>query len=251
MEQGRPQRFSDYVVYVDESGDHSLSSVNPQNPVFALAFCIFDKSNYISAVVPAFQRLKFDFWGHDCVVLHSHEIRKSSGDFNILLNATTRALFFERLNQAIAAAPFTVIAAAIDKNKLLSRYAKPASPYELALGFCMERLQRWLMDRTASDSATFVMVECRGRKEDGALELEFRRIADGQNQVGKMPNLDVRFMDKRHNSTGLQIADLVAHPISRHVIDPTQPNRAYDIVKSKFRKGPGGIEVGYGLKVFP
>ena len=55
-----------------------------------------------------------------------------------------------------------------------------------------------------------------------------------------MPNLAIRFMDKKHNSTGLQIADLIAHPIARHVIDPDQPNRAFDIVRPKFRRGAGG-----------
>jgi len=87
----------------------------------------------------------------------------------------------------------------------------------------------------------------RGRE----LELEFRRICDGNNAVGKMPNLDIRFMDKKHNSTGLQLADLVAHPIGRHVIKPDQANRAYDVLKPKFRKGSWGKIEGYGLKIFP
>ena len=30
--------FSDYIVYVDESGDHSLKSVNPEFPVFVNIF---------------------------------------------------------------------------------------------------------------------------------------------------------------------------------------------------------------------
>ena len=66
-----------------------------------------------------------------------------------------------------------------------------------------------------------------------------------------MPNLDIRFMDKKHNSTGLQLADLVAHPIGRHAIDPDQPNRAFDILKPKFRRGPAGLVKGFGLKIFP
>lgn len=31
------RRFSDYVVYVDESGDHSLASIDRDFPVFVLA----------------------------------------------------------------------------------------------------------------------------------------------------------------------------------------------------------------------
>lgn len=99
--------FGDYIVYVDESGDHSLTSINPQNPVFTLVFCIVEKTVYRDVIVPSFQKLKFDFWGHDCVILHSHEIRKARGDFNILLNPTTRADFVLRLNEAVESLPFT------------------------------------------------------------------------------------------------------------------------------------------------
>ena len=77
----------------DESGDHSLTSINPQNPVFVLVFCVFKKSDFIDVAVPAIQKLKFRFWGHDAIVLHGHEIRKRHGDFNILLNAERRADF--------------------------------------------------------------------------------------------------------------------------------------------------------------
>ena len=90
--------FSDFVVYADESGDHSLTSINPQNPVFVLAFCVFEKRAYIETVVPMVQQLKFDFFGHDCVVLHGHEIRKAHGEFRVLLNAEARQKFMERIN---------------------------------------------------------------------------------------------------------------------------------------------------------
>lgn len=232
--------YSEYIVYIDESGDHGLTNINPDHPVFALAFCVVEKAKYIEKIVPAFQRFKFDFWGHDSIVLHGHEIRKATGDFNILLNPNTRASFIDRVTQLIGDAEFTLIAAVIDKAKHVKKYSDPADPYSIALGFCMERLQRFLIDKGQANVQTHLQVECRGKTEDAKLELEFRRICDGQNAVGKMQNLEIRFMDKKHNSTGLQLADLVAHPIGRHVIKPDQPNRAYDALKSKFRASPNG-----------
>lgn len=162
----------------------------------------------------------------------------------------------DRVNGLIADAPFTVIAAAIDKQRHVQRYVNPGNPYEIALTFCMERLQRWLGERRQTDRTTHLIVEKRGRTEDDTLELEFRRIIAGQNQVGRsplgaMPNLDIRFMDKKHNSTGLQLADLMAQPIARHVIAPSQPNRAYELIAPKFRRSETGQVNGYGLKIFP
>jgi hypothetical protein len=218
--------FSDYIVYADESGDHSLTSINPQNPVFVLAFCIFEKRPYYETIVPTVQRLKFDFWGHDCVVLHSHEIRKAHGDFNVLQNAHIRMAFMERVNELMGTLPFTIIAAAIDKQRHVRRYSDPANPYEIALTFCMERLQHWLREHGQDNKLTHLIVERRGRTEDAMLELEFRRIAQGRNQVGQMPNLDIRFMDKKHNSAGLQLADLMAHPIGTVPMSSSSQNFA-------------------------
>ena len=46
MTQSSPQPFSDYVVYVDESGDHGLKSMDKTYPIFVLAFCVFNKQQY-------------------------------------------------------------------------------------------------------------------------------------------------------------------------------------------------------------
>jgi hypothetical protein len=32
--------FSDYVIYADESGDHSLTKIDPIYPVFVLCLCL-------------------------------------------------------------------------------------------------------------------------------------------------------------------------------------------------------------------
>ena len=50
--QSTPGRFSDYVVYVDESGDHSLASINPDFPVFVLALCVIHKRHYAKRSFP-------------------------------------------------------------------------------------------------------------------------------------------------------------------------------------------------------
>jgi Protein of unknown function (DUF3800) len=231
--------FSDLIVYADESGDHGIRTINPENPVFVLAFCLFDKQDYMTSVVPAVMQFKFDTWGHDAVIFHSHEIRKQRGAFSILRDATRRQPFIERMNVLLGAAPFSVVAAAIDKTKLTAR---TSHPYDLALTSCMERLQRVLIAKGQADRRTVIVVERRGKAEDDELELTFRRVADGANAVGPMPNLDICFMPKSHNSTGLQIADLVAHPIARHVIKPDQPNKAFEVVAPKL-VSPGSLTV--------
>lgn len=231
--------YSDYIVYVDESGDHSLTSIDPQFPVFALTFCIFEKTAYMGTVVPRIQQIKFEFWGNDSVIMHEADIRKSSGPFNILLNATTRARFYERMNATIEGAPFEIVAAVIDKERLNGRYVRPRNPYEVALLLCMERLHECLMGHGQAGRIVHVVFEGRGKQEDRDLELEFRKIAANQGGWGwrETDFSAIRyvpvFTKKDANSSGLQLADLTARPIALRTLRPFQGNRAFDRIAPK------------------
>ena len=44
--------YSDFIIYVDESGDHSLDSIDRDYPVFVLDFCIFRNDHYAATVAP-------------------------------------------------------------------------------------------------------------------------------------------------------------------------------------------------------
>ncbi|MEO1203974.1 MAG: DUF3800 domain-containing protein [Pseudomonadota bacterium] len=93
-------------------------------------------------------------------------------------------------------------------------------------------------------------MEQRGKVEDDELELDFRRVVQGDNRWGQLP-FDIRFASKQVNSTGLQLADLVARPIGRRVLNPDQENRAYGIIRPKIRTSPEGRRRGWGIKAFP
>lgn len=157
----------------------------------------------------------------------------------------------EGLNRLIEAADFTIIAAVIDEARLTDRYQRPGNPYEIALTFCMERAYAFLKERDEQQKVTHIVLEKRGKREDEQLELAFRRICDGENRWGPLNSLSIVFADKKTNSAGLQLADLTARPIGRHVINESQPNRAWDILAAKLRRNPLGKVEGWGLKSFP
>ena len=100
------------------------------------------------------------------------------------------------------------------------------------------------------------MVECRGNKEDKELELEFRRICDGNNRLGIPLPFEVIFSDKKVMSSGLQLADLVARPIGLKTLRPEQENRAFEVLEPKFycdggRENVGNGFQGVGMKIYP
>ena len=232
--------FSDYIVFVDESGNHGLSSIDPEFPVFALAFCVVAKADYTNRIVPAFQNFKFRYWGHDAVVLHEREIRKEEGPFGFLrTDLGQRESFHADLATLMTDAPITIIASVIDKNRLRDRYVSPFNPYEIALHFCLEHLFDFLLRCGEEGKQVHVILECRGRQEDRELELEFRRISQENQQFGYQQRDFTRFgfepifARKSVNSTGLQLADLVARPIALNTVRPDQPNRAMGIIQGK------------------
>lgn len=46
-------RYSDFIIYVDESGDHGMQTLDPNYPMFVLAFCVFHKGHYCERVIPS------------------------------------------------------------------------------------------------------------------------------------------------------------------------------------------------------
>jgi hypothetical protein len=248
-------RFSNFIVYVDESGDHGMQTVDSNYPIFVLAFCIFYKGHYSDRVVPALEKFKFNNFGHDIVILHEREIRKETGPFKFA-NEAGKLSFLDGLSNIIEHSNFILISCVIDKMRLGSRVAEADNPYHLALGFCLETLHEFLIEKNQDAKKTHVVFECRGKKEDKDLELEFRRVCDGSNKLGIQLPFEIIFADKKANSSGLQLADLVARPVGLSVLKPQQENRAFEILKRKFYCSGGRVGVGsgyenWGLKVFP
>jgi len=250
------RRFSDYVVYVDESGDHSLASIDRDYPVFVLALCVFHKRHYAEKIIPAVEKLKFNYFGHDSVVLHEHEIRKQKGDFVFLSHLPTRKQFMVELSAIMDASNFVLIACVVDKHSLRRSEGADSNPYHLALGQCLEALRDFLAEKSQEQFKTHMVVECRGKKEDAELELEFRRFCDGENPGNHLLPFDIVFADKKTNLAGLQLADLVARPIGLSYVRPGQANLAFEALKPKFfcdggRKNAGCGYENVGLMIYP
>ncbi len=243
--------YGDYIVFVDESGDHGLQSIDPHYPIFVLAFAVFAKHDYANVCVPDLLQFKFRYFGHAQTILHEHDIKKAKGPFRILVDSSRRASFLADLGSLIERVPFTLVAVAIHKAALKEKYITPSNPYALAMEYGLERVCALLEEKGQTGRLTHVIFECRGRKEDLELEVEFRRVTGGGNATCSRVPLEIVMTDKKSVSAGLEIADLVARPIGLHVLRPEQPNRTWPVIEPKFRRGRNGRLDGIGLKCFP
>lgn len=144
----------------------------------------------------------------------------------------------------------------IDKIKLKQKYITPRNPYELALEFNLERLYKFLAEYKQQDRLTHICIESRDQKSNQRIEESFKNIKSGKNWFNKCFPFEIKFTDKRTNSTGLQLADLVAEPIRSQHLRPHKINPNFMSLKHKFyckggRDFTGSNFKGYGLKVFP
>ncbi|MDP3122559.1 DUF3800 domain-containing protein [Polynucleobacter sp.] len=252
--------LSNYLVFVDESGSPSMGNIDPDYPLFVLAFLIAKKTDYMTKITPAIQRFKFNHFGHDQVILHERDIRRDVGHFAFLKKPALKEAFLNELTDIIKELPFHMVCVVINKDEHKKQYTNPINPYHLGLEFGLERVKAFLIQegewadfdpaKAFVNPALHVIVEKRGNAEDNELELEFRRICGGANYDREKLNFEIIFADKKSNSSGLQIADLVARPVGVSVLKPEQPNRAVQGLKDKLLKKGGRVD-GWGLKKFP
>lgn len=244
-----------YTLFIDESGDHSLNNINKDFPIFALLGMIIDEESY-KKLCDQINKFKLKYFKSTDVILHSRDIRKCEGAFSILFDLKIKESFYRELNSIITNCNFMLVASAILKQKHIEQYGKLADdPYEISLTFVLERVLYEFDSRGINQKAD-VIIESRGKKEDQTLAHRYNELLyKGSSQVLSdrfisKYNQEILFKKKRENDIGLQIADLCAYPVARHVLFPKEPYPSFNIVEPKMRKGRKGID-GYGLKIFP
>lgn len=241
-----------YSFFIDESGDHGLTKIDTDFPVFLLCGVLIKTEDY-EVVRQATNTLKHSIWGNKEVIFHSRDIRKCEKEFQKLFDLELKAYFYTELNKIIANSPYTIIASAIQKDHFIEQFGKLQDDvYEVALSFVIEQAVIALkeMDKEATLS---IVIEKRGKREDKQLDDHFQRILG--KGTGKLNADEIAacyptftFKNKRENINGLQLADLVAYPIARYVIEPNRANPAFEVLEPKIYRTNGGMD---GFRIYP
>lgn len=244
-----------YYFFLDETGDHGLTYVDKNFPLFLLCGCLIreDCLKEMEGKVNAFKQRYFKTKD---VILHSRDIRKCDGAFQILFDLKLKARFYDDLNLILKDGEYLVIGSAVEKEEHIKRYGKGAAdPYALSTSFLLERLV-FCLDKMDKNSTIEVLIEERGNKEDHMLLAHFNSIMDrGTYYVSpdrlKRKILRFGFHSKQENIIGLQIADLCAYPLARYVLNPNVPYIPFQVIKEKIYCNEKGEYEGWGLKRFP
>ncbi len=98
-----------------------------------------------------------------------------------------------------------------------------------------------------------IVVECRGKKEDNKLLNYYNGLRNRGTKWVSPERLQTRvnefgFKNKKDNIIGLQIADLIAYPVTIHLLYPHRQNPSYEAVKHNIFQDNGVL---LGQKVIP
>ncbi len=242
------------VMFLDESGDHSLEKIDASYPMFVLAGCIFDFEYYLQEAEKRVNELKLKHFRKTNIILRSYDIRKQKGDFVCLVDRKKRESLYEAIDNLVEGLNFTVIAAVINKTKLKGQYGHPKNPYHLCLQFILERSVMYL---GRSNEKMMFRIESRETHNDQKLSEVYERFRNNDHRLFSKDEIqskltDLSFNQKTQNIAGMQIADLVAYPIGKWVLDSNKENKAFTIIEKKLHRKPRTDRyLNYGLKVFP
>lgn len=89
-----------YHLYIDESGDHGLTTLNPDFPIFLLCGVLVEEQAY-EKIKKSFNIIKQTLWGNKEVIFHSRDIRKCDKEFSVLFDMKKKKWFYDHLNNAI------------------------------------------------------------------------------------------------------------------------------------------------------
>jgi hypothetical protein len=246
------------VLFLDESGDHSLSIIDPQFSVFVLCGVIMEEEYHRYTATERLDAFKMGLFGNREVILHTADFTRNKSGFEAMSNHEFRTNFFSALEGLICGLEFKIVACVIKKQDHLQKYGLNAlDPYLLSLSVLVERF----IFECGSAGGTIV-AEGRNPTLNNALELAFLDLKirgtafiSATKVQRRIHNFAIR--QKKDNVTGLQIADVVATPIGRHAMGKaTYPQYSacgdfFSLVKAKFRQSWDGRIEGMGLVILP
>lgn len=246
-------------MYVDEVGNPDLgSSDNPLHRFLSLTGVIVDLNHVKEIIYPQMEELKLRFFkSHpdDPVIFHRKKLVNARFPFHALRDPEIQSNFDSDLLNLLISWNYTVISVCLDKRAHKDTYkAWRYDPYHYCLALLLERFTFFLEQNNAAGD---IMAESRGGKEDMRMKKSFEKLwQDGTEYIGPdrfqhvFTSKQLKVKPKSNNISGLQLADLIAHPSRNEILEenglldrPMAPfaTKIIEILQEKYYRQGGKV----------
>ncbi|MEI6091224.1 MAG: DUF3800 domain-containing protein [bacterium] len=208
-------------MYIDECGNPGLeTSENPNHRFLSLTGIILELKYSAEILHPEIEELKkkyFQYHPDEPIIFHRKEMVNRINQYDVLKDPGIQKQFDCDLLEKLKNWDYTVISVCIDKKSHKDLYTTwRYDPYHYCLAVLIERFCFFLRQNNAVGD---VMAESRGGKEDMRLKKSFNGLFEtGTNYMSKeiiqncLTSKELKVKPKQNNISGLQLADLIAHP---------------------------------------
>ncbi len=241
------------ILFLDESGDHNLTAIDPQHPIFLLGGVIADKEYALGEMTDKLNAFKIDLFDTTEITLHTADFTRQRNGFERMKERGFCAEFYQKLNTLISELDIKILACAIKKEHHMKKYGLDAvDPYHLSLNVLVER---FCFEIGENAPKAHIIAESRDATLDRQLDLSwlnlkvsgthYMQAVDINNRIGSLTT-----KTKNDKLAGLEIADAIVTPIARRILN-RKSRIDLDIIKGKMRKNHLGEITGYGLVILP
>jgi len=244
--------MSEYLVFLDESGDDNLQNMDPNYPIFVLGAVVIEKTYHNTVAVREFAEFKARHMTPG-QILHTVDMLRNQKGFEFLKDGARREAFYRDLNGLIARVDFTLIAAILDMPKAIAKWGlQQRTPYVYLMQLLMERIYLCLRGKGTAQ----LFAESRQPHLDALIRGEFLRVRGGATMIRPATLLEhmfpeeIRFLPKSANP-GAELADVLVTPVGRQHLGRHSPISA-QVIRAKTYKRPSDGKVnGWGRIVQP
>lgn len=215
----------DHILYLDESGDHTVSNSNDIGKRYLGLGGPFINVRDLNTIELGLDSLKMGHLPFDrgLPVLHRKDIMQQRGAFSCLRDPIKRCAFDSAIAGFLQDMRYTIIGVVIDKNAHAEKsYRSLTNAYHYCLHALVERYCGYL---DYFGGTGHIVAESRGKVEDYQLRAAYRDVYTEGTQFLRRevaqkslwsPEIEIR--KKHENVTGLQMADLIISPVTRDIL---------------------------------
>jgi hypothetical protein len=264
----RPNRPVPFRMYIDECGTDDIVSCHlPEHQHLALTGVILDLDVVRDIATPRMIDLKNKHFPEedpdgDPIVLHRSDFLAHKGRFHTLSDEARMSAFIADLEQYLFDLEHTVITVVLDKDAMMKRaHWRNKEPYHYCAEVLAEKFVQFLERRKAVGD---IWAESRKSAKNKRLQRAFEgvcktgsRFVDPARYGANFSTFDITFREKKHNNTGIQIADAYAKPSmdrimlqkNKHLVrSPFSKRLGALLYVHKYDRAANGEQWGYGMK---